>query len=175
MPGTVDFCPLIFKTEKLKASISANISEQQNSFFNKVHKDIVQRASSFLLLKDSKASFSIEGENPLYLPQAKMYEGCAALGPCIYVPDQPISPDASIEISIERNNVVMFSDRIAISQMKRTHSDLVSYLYKECSFPNGCFLMTGTGIVPPNSFTLQSGDSINITIEHIGTLKNTVA
>jgi len=70
---------------------------------------------------------------------------------------------------------VMYSDKIAISQMKRTHTDLVSYLYKECSFPNGCFLMTGTGIVPPNSFTLQSGDSIIITIEHIGTLKNTVA
>jgi 2-dehydro-3-deoxy-D-arabinonate dehydratase len=121
------------------------------------------------------SSRSIEGENPLYLPQAKMYEGCAALGPCIYVPDQPISPDATIEISIERNNVVMYSDKIAISQMKRTHTDLVSYLYKECSFPNGCFLMTGTGIVPPNSFTLQSGDSIIITIEHIGTLKNTVA
>ena len=121
------------------------------------------------------SSRSIEGENPLYLPQAKMYDGCAALGPCIYVPAQPISPETSIEISIERNNIVMYADRIAISQMKRQHTDLVSYLYKECSFPYGCFLMTGTGIVPPNSFTLQSGDSIIITIEHIGTLKNKVA
>ena len=121
------------------------------------------------------SSRSIEGENPLYLPQAKMYDGCAALGPCIYVPANPISPDTTIEISIERNDVVMFADRIAISQMKREHTDLVTYLYKECSFPNGCFLMTGTGIVPPNSFTLQSGDSIIITIENIGTLKNKVA
>ena len=121
------------------------------------------------------SSRSIEGENPLYLPQAKMYDGCAALGPCIYVPAQPISPETSIEISIERNNIVMYADRIAISQMKIQHTDLVSYLYKECSFPYGCFLMTGTGIVPPNSFTLQSGDIIIITIEHIGTLKNKVA
>jgi hypothetical protein len=77
LPGTVDFCPLIFKTEKLKASISANISEQQNSFFKKVHKDIVQRASSFLLLKDSKASFSIEGENP---PNARTARWGKAIG-----------------------------------------------------------------------------------------------
>lgn len=121
------------------------------------------------------SSRSIEGENPLYLPQAKMYDGCAALGPCIYVPAVPISTDTTIEISIERNDVLMFTDRIAISQMKREHTELVSYLYKECSFPNGCFLMTGTGIVPPNTFTLQSGDIIIITIENIGTLKNKVA
>ena len=121
------------------------------------------------------SSRSIEGENPLYLPQAKMYDGCAALGPCIYVPKNAIDPETTIEISIERGTTVMYADKIAISQMKRQHTELVSYLYKECSFPSGCFLMTGTGIVPPNSFTLQSGDTITITIQYIGTLKNTVA
>jgi 2-dehydro-3-deoxy-D-arabinonate dehydratase len=121
------------------------------------------------------SSRSIEGENPLYLPQAKMYDGCAALGPCIYVPENAIDPETTIEISIERGTTLMYADKIAISQMKRQHTELVSYLYKECSFPSGCFLMTGTGIVPPNSFTLQSGDTITITIQYIGTLKNTVA
>ena len=121
------------------------------------------------------SSRSIEGENPLYLPQAKMYDGCAALGPCLYVPEKPIAPDSAIEISIVRAQVEMFKESITINQMKRKHTELVSFLYRECTFPFGCFLMTGTGIVPPNSFTLTSGDIITIKIEHIGTLKNTVA
>jgi len=121
------------------------------------------------------SSRSIEGENPLYLPQAKMYEGCAALGPCIYVPEKPISPQTTITILIERNNAAMFNESIPINQMKRQHQELVDFLYRECAFPYGCFLMTGTGIVPPNSFTLKSGDVVSITIENIGTLINTVA
>ena len=121
------------------------------------------------------SSRSIEGENPLYLPQAKMYDGCAALGPCVYVPEEPIAPETKIEITIERGAHVMYNDSITISQMKRQHKELVAFLYRECSFPFGCFLMTGTGIVPPNSFTLSSGDVITITIENIGTLINTVA
>lgn len=121
------------------------------------------------------SSRSIEGENPLYLPQAKMYEGCAALGPCIYVPKKPIEPETKIEIFIERDGNLMFNESITINQMKRQHTELVKFLYRECLFPFGCFLMTGTGIVPPNSFTLQRGDAISITIENIGTLINTVA
>ena len=121
------------------------------------------------------SSRSIEGENPLYLPQAKMYEGCAALGPCVYVPENPIAPETTIEITIERGTVVMYNDSITINQMKRQHTELVAFLYRECSFPFGCFLMTGTGIVPPNSFTLNSGDVVTITIENIGTLINTIA
>ena len=120
------------------------------------------------------SSRSIEGENPLYLPQAKSYDRCAALGPCIYVPDQPISPDTQIAITIDRGGEAQFSGQIGISQMKRSHTELVSYLFRECSFPNGVFLMTGTGIVPPNTFTLQSGDHISITIDGIGTLVNWV-
>ena len=121
------------------------------------------------------SSRSIEGENPLYLPQAKMYDGCAALGPCVYVPEESIAPETTIEITIERGAHVMYNDSITISQMKRQHKELVAFLYRECSFPFGCFLMTGTGIVPPNSFTLSSGDIIKITIDNIGTLINTVA
>lgn len=121
------------------------------------------------------SSRSIEGENPLYLPQAKSYDGCAGLGPCVYVPASPLAPSTRIALQIKRGEEVVFSSSIGIDQMKRGHQELVSFLYRECSFPDGCFLMTGTGIVPPNDFTLQSGDAVFITIDHIGTLHNVVA
>ena len=120
------------------------------------------------------SSRSIEGENPLYLPQAKTYDGCAALGPCIFVTKEPISGNTVIYLEIKRNNKPVFEGNVEINQMKRKLNELVSFLYRECSFPNGSMLMTGTGIVPTSDFTLQSGDEIIITIESIGTLKNTV-
>lgn len=120
------------------------------------------------------SSRSIEGENPLYLPQAKTYDACAALGPCIYVTDQPLESNAQISLEISRNETVVFNDTIAISQMKRTPEELVSFVYRECSFPHGCLIMTGTGIVPGSDFTLKSGDEIKISIDNIGTLINTV-
>lgn len=121
------------------------------------------------------SSRSIEGENPLYLPQAKTYDACAAVGPCIYVTDQPLDENTIIQLDISRNGAVVFSDKIAISQMKRTVEELVSFVFRECSFPHGCLIMTGTGIVPDSNFTLQSGDVITITIDHIGKLVNVVA
>ena len=120
------------------------------------------------------SSRSIEGENPLYLPQAKTYDKCAALGPCIYITGQPLGSNTKIQLVINRNNQTVFQDSIAISQMKRTPQELVSFVYRECSFPHGCLIMTGTGIVPGNDFTLKSGDEIKISIDHIGTLINTV-
>lgn len=121
------------------------------------------------------SSRSIEGENPLYLPQAKVYEKCAGLGPCIYVPDNGIDPLAKIKLQILRDNKLAFEEEIGIDQMKRKHTELVSFLFRECDFPFGCFLMTGTGIVPPNEFTLQVKDQVNISIEGIGTLTNFIA
>ncbi len=121
------------------------------------------------------SSRSIEGENPLYLPQAKTYDGCAALGPCIYLTDEPLPLETMIHLKIIRAEAAIFQDTISVDQIKRKFEDLVSYLFRECSFPNGCYLMTGTGIVPPSDFTLQSGDQIEITIQPIGTLKNIVA
>ncbi len=121
------------------------------------------------------SSRSIEGENPLYLPQAKTYDACAAIGPCIYVAEQPLDSNTMIQLEINRNNTTVFSDKIAISQMKRTAEELVSFVFRECSFPDGCLIMTGTGIVPGSDFTLQSGDEIKITIDNIGTLVNVVA
>jgi 2-dehydro-3-deoxy-D-arabinonate dehydratase len=120
------------------------------------------------------SSRSIEGENPLYLPQAKSYDRCAALGPCLYVPEQPISPETQISLRIERAGETLFAQQMQINQMKRSHTELVTYLFRECTFPDGVFLMTGTGIVPPSTFTLQAGDVISITIDGIGTLQNWV-
>ncbi|MEO8860608.1 MAG: fumarylacetoacetate hydrolase family protein [Ginsengibacter sp.] len=120
------------------------------------------------------SSRSIEGENPLYLPQAKTYDGCAAIGPCIFISKEPLDRDTNIHLEIIRKNNKEFEGNVAISQMKRTLEELVSFVYRECSFPHGCLIMTGTGIVPPNYFTLCSGDEIKITIDKIGTLVNIV-
>jgi 2-dehydro-3-deoxy-D-arabinonate dehydratase len=121
------------------------------------------------------SSRDIEGENPLYLPQAKSYDASAAIGPCIYVPGKPIKPDAMISLKIIRGTDEVFSGQISINRMKRAHTELVEYLFRETSFPFGVFLMTGTGIVPPDHFTLQSGDVVDISIDGIGTLSNTVS
>jgi 2-dehydro-3-deoxy-D-arabinonate dehydratase len=120
------------------------------------------------------SSRSIEGENPLYLPQAKTYDGAAAIGPCIYVTNQPLPSTTTIKLTIGRNNKNVFSGQIAISQIKRKLEELVSFVFRECSFPHGCFIMTGTGIVPENNFTLQNGDEIKIDIDGIGQLVNMV-
>jgi len=120
------------------------------------------------------SSRSIEGENPLYLPQAKTYDACAALGPCIFITEQPLDSNTMIALEIKRNQTIVFNDSIAISQMKRTVEELVAFVFKECSFPYGCLIMTGTGIVPGSDFTLQSGDEIKISIGNIGALTNTV-
>ena len=120
------------------------------------------------------SSRSIEGENPLYLPQAKTYDACAAVGPCVYITEKPIGSDTKISLAILRDKKEVFAGQIALDQMKRTPEELVSFVYKECSFPYGALIMTGTGIVPGNDFTLKSGDEIRITIDNIGTLVNTV-
>lgn len=121
------------------------------------------------------SSRSIEGENPLYLPQAKTYDGSAAIGPCIYTDTDPLPSSSQISISITRKGNIVFSNSIGIDRMKRKHEELAGFLFRECSFPHGCLLMTGTGIVPPNEFTLESLDEISIEIDHIGRLTNTVA
>src|SRR3954469_22437483 len=121
------------------------------------------------------SSRSIEGENPLYLPQAKTYDACAAVGPCILVTEQPLDKNTNIHLEINRNGSMVYEGKIAISQMKRTPEELVSFVFRECTFPHGCLIMTGTGIVPEHEFTLQSGDEIKISIDGIGELVNVVA
>jgi 2-dehydro-3-deoxy-D-arabinonate dehydratase len=121
------------------------------------------------------SSRDIEGENPLYLPQAKVYAGSAALGPCIVVTETLPGPDTVIAIEIHRDSSIAFSGETSVGRIKRPLPSLAEWLFRENSFPHGCFLMTGTGIVPPDSFTLKRGDEIRITIEPVGTLVNTVA
>ena len=120
------------------------------------------------------SSRDIEGQNPLYLPQAKTYDGCASLGPCIYVPEKVLDQPLEIKLTIEREKAIVFQDIISTERMKRKPQELVNYLFRESSFPNGAFLMTGTGIVPPPDFTLKKNDIISIEIEEIGILTNTV-
>jgi len=121
------------------------------------------------------SSRDIEGENPLYLPQAKSYNGSAAIGPCLYVPEEPIHPDTMIKLEIIRNGSAVFNGEISINRMKRKHKELVEFLFRETSFLNGTYLMTGTGIIPPDDFTLNVEDEVRITIDGIGTLINTVS
>ena len=120
------------------------------------------------------SSRDIEGENPLYLPQAKSYNGACAIGPCLLVSESPIKADSKIGIEIVRNGSAVFAEEISIDQMKRKHTELVGYLTMELDFEFGAYLMTGTGIIPADEFTLNVGDVVKITIEGIGTLENTV-
>ncbi|QEC52210.1 2-dehydro-3-deoxy-D-arabinonate dehydratase [Anseongella ginsenosidimutans] len=120
------------------------------------------------------SSRSIEGENPLYLPQAKVYDACAGLGPCIYVTEKPLPPETEISLEIRRGGQPVFTGRTSLSRIKRSFPELKDFLFRECSFPNGCFLMTGTGIIPPDDFTLALHDEIRISIPPIGVLVNYV-
>lgn len=121
------------------------------------------------------SSRSIEGENALYLPQAKIYERSAALGPCLYVTSAPIAPETVIHMVIKRDGITAFEDSISVSRIKRSFTELAGFLYRECDFPYGCYLMTGTCLVPSSDFTLLPGDLVEITIGGIGTLINTIA
>ena len=104
------------------------------------------------------SSRDIEGENPLYLPQAKVYAGSAALGPCLVIDGSLPGPDATIAIEIRRGGAAAFNGQTTIGQIKRPLPSLAEWLFRDNSFPHGCYLMTGTGIVPPDAFTLAAGD-----------------
>ncbi len=119
------------------------------------------------------SSRSIEGENPLYLPQAKNYTGSCSLGPCLVVGPMP-APETTISISISRAGEEVFSGDTTLSQIKRSFDELAGWLFKCNRFREGAYLMTGTGVVPGSDFTLQVDDEIAITIEGVGTLSNTV-
>ena len=120
------------------------------------------------------SSRDIEGENPLYLPQAKVYDRSCALGPCVLVSSDPLPPATEIALRIVRDGQTAFEGTTTLASLKRDPATLVHYLFRQNSFPHGCFLLTGTGIVPPDSFTLRPGDQIHITIAPIGTLTNHV-
>ena len=117
----------------------------------------------------------IEGENPLYLPQAKLYDQCCALGPCVTLAvGMPARERTNIRLSVTRDGTKVFEDQVGITQMARTFEDLIGYLGRDNSFRDGVILLTGTGIVPPDDFTLHAGDVVEIAIDGIGTLVNPV-
>ena len=120
------------------------------------------------------SSRDIEGQNPLYLPQAKVYNRSCALGPGILMTNEPLPKETRIAIEIERGGSVVFSGETSIAQIKRPFEELVTYLYRDQTFAFGTFLLTGTGVVPPDSFTLEKGDTVRIRIDGIGELMNPV-
>jgi 2-dehydro-3-deoxy-D-arabinonate dehydratase len=121
------------------------------------------------------SSRDIEGENPLYLPQAKVYNACCGLGPWITLADaMPPREEIGIQLAVRRAGKVAFHGETSIEQMARTFEDLIGWLGRDNSFPSGVFLLTGTGIVPKDDFTLLPGDVVAITIDGIGTLSNPV-
>jgi 2-dehydro-3-deoxy-D-arabinonate dehydratase len=119
------------------------------------------------------SSRDIEGENPLYLPQAKVYDGSCALGPALLLSPDPLPRTTAIQLQVERNGSTVFSGATTLAELKRDPKLLAAYLFRDNTFPHGAFLMTGTGIVPGDDFTLHSGDIVRITIDGIGTLENT--
>jgi 2-dehydro-3-deoxy-D-arabinonate dehydratase len=116
----------------------------------------------------------IEGENPLYLPQAKVWDGSCALGPALLVAEEPLPKETSISLAVRRKQHVAFAGATTLARMKRDPQDLANWLTRELSFPWGCYLLTGTGIVPRNDFSLAPGDEVMIRIDGIGELLNTV-
>jgi 2-dehydro-3-deoxy-D-arabinonate dehydratase len=114
----------------------------------------------------------IEGENPLYLPQAKVFSRCAGLGPCVLVGSDPLPPDTAIGLSIRRADAEIFAGRTTLDRLKRTGPELAAWLFRDNDLPHGALLMTGTGVVPPDGFCLLQGDVVHITIDPIGTLTN---
>jgi 2-dehydro-3-deoxy-D-arabinonate dehydratase len=120
------------------------------------------------------SSRDIEGENPLYLPQAKVYDGCCGLGPCVLVSEGALFQERSITLEIRRGEAAVFEGATSLARLKRRPEELVAWLFRESSFPHGCVLLTGTGIVPPADFTLEPGDEVRITIDGVGTLRNPV-
>ncbi len=147
-----------------------SVPEPELTVVINAHKEVV----GFTIGNDM-SSRDIEGENPLYLPQAKVYESSCALGPRIWLqPNATGWPDVEIHIEIERRADVAFSGSTSTSRLNRTLPELVDFLTRCKAFPYGALLMTGTGIVPPDDFTLQAGDVVRIGIAEIGELVNTV-
>jgi 2-dehydro-3-deoxy-D-arabinonate dehydratase len=153
---------------RIRADSDWNVPEPELTLVINQHAEIVGYTAG-----NDMSSRSIEGENPLYLPQAKVYDASCSLGPAIQIVDVDRLNDLPIEISIERAGLPVFHGNTRTSTMNRKLEELVAYLYRELSFPQGAFLLTGTGIVPPEKFTLCHGDNVIITVGDL-TLANEI-
>lgn len=133
-----------------------------------------KRLVGFTVGNDMSAR-DIEGENPLYLPQAKVYNQCCGLGPCVWIPEGPVDrPNTKITLTIQRAGKTAFTGETDLDHMKRGFEELIDWLTRENDLANGAFLLTGTGVVPPDDFTLKHGDTVSIAITGIGTLVNPI-
>ena len=153
---------------RIRADSSWNVPEPEMTLVTNRLGEIVGYTAG-----NDMSSRSIEGENPLYLPQAKVYNASCSLGPAIHLLDAEQLADLPIAIVIERDGRPVFEANTRTSNMNRRLDELVAYLYRELSFPQGAFLLTGTGVVPPEQFTLTQGDSVTITVGEL-TLANPI-
>jgi len=171
---------IFYKGNKLRAvGHNGHVRIRKDSAWNVPEPELTlfinkQHTIAGYLIGNDMSSRDIEGENPLYLPQAKVYDAAAGIGPCLLVTEKPLAPETIISMRIYRAKEEVFQGETQISQMKRSHEELREYLTREMSFPLGAYLMTGTCIVPDPPFTLQAHDEIHIQIEPIGTLIQTV-
>jgi 2-dehydro-3-deoxy-D-arabinonate dehydratase len=154
---------------RIRRDSTWNVPEPEFAFYMTASGRIVA-----VTLGNDMSSRSIEGENPLYLPQAKTYDGSAALGPCLLVTQKPLPPDTELSMRVARGGRDAFAGSVRLDQMKRSFEELGSWIRRETTFPRGVFVLTGTGIVPGADFTLKVGDVIHISAEPIGTLTNEV-
>ena len=144
---------------RIRKDTSWNVPEPELTLVINTHGEIIGYT-----VGNDMSSRDIEGQNPLYLPQAKTYNGSCALGPGIRVAGPEAMTALTVRLQIERDGKLVFQGETSTGQMKRSFQELAGYLYRELSFPQGAYLMTGTGIVPPDDFTLQRGDVVSITI-----------
>jgi 2-dehydro-3-deoxy-D-arabinonate dehydratase len=171
---------LFFKASPHRvAGPNQNVRIRQDSIWNVPEPELALVINSLgeiigYTIGNDMSSRDIEGENPLYLPQAKVYAQCCGLGPGILIREQPLPSQTEIHLEIIRGSTTVFHGQTNLGAMKRTPQELVEYLFRDNIFPYGCFLLTGTGIVPPDDFTLAVDDEIRITVEPIGTLINRV-
>jgi 2-dehydro-3-deoxy-D-arabinonate dehydratase len=157
------------QTVRVRADSTWNVPEPELTLVINAHGEIVGYTAG-----DDLSSRDIEGENPLYLPQAKIYTGACALGPQLVLADANAMRHLPIALTIERQGEAIFAGTTSVDRMKRRLEELVGYLFRELDFPSGVFLMTGTGVVPPEHFSLRSGDRIVISVGQV-TLENVVA
>jgi 2-dehydro-3-deoxy-D-arabinonate dehydratase len=154
----------------IRADSTWDVPEPEIALVINAHREVIGYT-----VGNDMSSRSIEGENPLYLPQAKMYTACAGLGPVVALAGEVADPRAlGVTLTIARDGATLFEGETSTGQMARTFEDLVGYLHRHNAFPDGVFLMTGTGIIPPSEFTLEDGDVVSIAIEGIGTLEQPV-
>ena len=155
----------------IRADASWNVPEPELTLVVNSRKELVG-----VSIGNDMSSRDIEGENLLYLPQAKMYERACAIGPCIVTgADEAAIRQWTIGVEIMRSSETVFSGDTSINNIKRTFDELLDYLGRSQSFPHGAMLLTGTGVVPGDEFTLAAEDTIRIFISGIGTLENPVA